>query len=375
VTPGRVPESLDDLTPDWLTLALSKAGVLPRGRVTATRPERVGQQYGFTGVVARVEVDYEDEEGRPPRSLIAKLPMAQDAVSAYRKRQERDPALLDRYYDRSAREVRFYRSVPVAFAPRLYYGEADDARRRVVLLLEDLTGGRQGDALDGCSVDDAARVIEEVAPFHARWWGEHAPVAEFPPAVTDDPRTRQERFSAHLSPFFAAHGDHLSSDLAATVEALGSRLGAVACALEAGPQALIHGDLHLDNMIFSAGGGRSVVVLDWQTVGVGPPAWDVALFLVGSLSAEDRRAVEAELFDRYVGILSAHGIRDYSAEDLRRQFAPALLVMLSGTVVWLAALDRDELTARERELQQRALGDGRLGAALLDHDAAALLTS
>lgn len=371
-----IPETPDDVTAEWLTASLTHAGVLRGGRVTAARWERVGQEYGFTGVVGRVQLRYEDEGGNPPASLIAKLPMAQDgAVSAYRKLQERDPALVDRYYRRSEREARFYREVPVAFAPSLYYAAADQAHRLVILLLEDVKGGRQGDVLHGCSVDDAALVIEELAPFHARWWGNRAPTTEFPRAGTDDPQTRQERYAGHLSSFFSEYGNTLSPGIGSLIERLGSRLGAVAGALHARPQTLIHADLHLDNLIFDArGDSRSVVVLDWQTVSVGPPAWDVALFLFGSLSVEDRRAAEAELFDRYVALLAAHGVRGYSVEDLRLDCRLALLLLLAGTVVWLSAIDRDELTTRERALQHAALSDGRIVAALLDHDVQALVS-
>jgi hypothetical protein len=50
-----------------------------------------------------------------------------------------------------------------------------------------------------------------------------------------------------------------------------------------------------------------------------------------------------------------------------------LLAQLAGTVGWLTTLDESELTDREQALQQAVLDDGRLAAALVDHDAAALL--
>lgn len=158
------------------------------------------------------------------------------------------------------------------------------------------------------------------------------------------------------------------------IELLRSRLGAVWGALAARPQTLIHADLHLDNLIFAPDdGSRRVAVLDWQTVSVGPPAWDVARFLFDSLSVEDRRSAEAELLDRYVTLLAAHGVRGYSAEDLRLECKLALLVLLAGTVGWLTSLDRRELTGRERALHQAALANGRLVSALVDHDVGSLL--
>lgn len=156
------------MTPDWLTAALSETGVLQQGRVAAASWERVGQQYGFTGLVVRIELLYEDEEVNPPASLVAKLPLALGlTVPGYRARQEQEPAFMRRHYERCAREERFYREVGAAFAPRPYCTAADDHDRRVVLLLEDLSGGRQGDVPHGCSVDEAALVIDELAPFHA----------------------------------------------------------------------------------------------------------------------------------------------------------------------------------------------------------------
>lgn len=360
------------MTPEWLTAALTETGVLRTGRVVAAPWERVGQEYGFTGVVGRVSPRYADEDGEPPASLIVKLPMAHDeSVSGFRTLQERDPALMRTYFERSAREVRFYRQIPVGFAPRLYYAASDEEARRVVLLLED-AGGRQGDVLEGCSIDDAVVVIEQLGPFHARWWGERVPKHAFPYAGRD-PRARQERYDTQAERFLERYADSLPQPVAAVVTRLRSRLGRVAEALYERPETLIHGDLHLDNLMFAPRGERYVTVLDWQTVCAGPPAWDVAFFLCGSLSMDDRRVAEAELLERYVTLLAAHGVSGYCFDDLRRDCGRALLVLLAGTVGMLATADPAALTARERAIHEAAFGDGRLVAALLDHEVAALL--
>jgi Phosphotransferase enzyme family len=372
--PLAVPETVDDLTPAWLTAALAKPGVLRRGAVAAVESERVGQEYGFTGIVARVRLEYVGADGDEPRSLIAKLPMARgDVVSGYRARHERDPALARRYYQRCVREVRFYREVGASFAPTLYYSAVDDVRRRVVLLLEDLSTGRQGDVLHGCSIEDAALVIEEIAPFHARWWGERAPVWALP-SGGGDYEARQERYNRQAAVFLERHGDAIPAAARSVIERLRSRLAYVLATLAAGPRTLIHADLHLDNVIFDGrGNGRSAVVLDWQTACIGSPAWDVALFLFDSLSIDDRHAAEDALLQRYATLLAEHGVGGYPVEDLRADCRLALLAWLAGTVGWLTSLDATELTDRERALQQAVLADGRLVAALLDHDVGAVL--
>jgi Phosphotransferase enzyme family len=365
-----IPETPDELTPEWLTAALN----LPRGRVVAVEWERIGQEFGFTGVIGRLRLRYEGADADPPESLVAKLPMAQDEHSSgYRAAQARDPAFAQRYYERSARETTFYREIAPAFAPTLYYAAADEARRRVALLLEDVDG-RQGDVIRGCSIDEAALVIDELAPFHARWWGERAPKRGFG-VSGPGPQARQERYDARVDHFLKRYGDRLPDAVRDIVVRLRSQLAAIVEALNGRSQTLIHGDLHLDNMIFEARGDPgSVAVLDWQTASVGPPAWDVALSLFDSLSVEDRRAAESELLDRYVTLLAEHGVRGYSVEDLRRECGLALLLLLAGTVLWRASLDPDELSGRERELHGSALAaDGRLVAAVLDHDVARLL--
>ena len=375
-SPGRlgVPDTPDDLTPAWLTAALGETSVLRRGAVATAEWERVGQEYGFTGLVARVQLRYEGADGDEPRSLIAKLPMAEgDVVSGYRAVQERDPELMRRYYERCVREEPFYREVGASFAPTLYYSAVDDVRRRVVLLLEDLSPARQGDVLHGCSIEDAAVVIEEIAPFHAQWWGERAPAGAFP-RTRDDHHARQLRYDRQAGLFLERYGDALPAAVSSVIERLRSRLAGVLATLAERPHTLIHADLHLDNVIFDGpGAGRSAVVLDWQTAVVGSPAWDVALFLFGSLSVGDRRTAEGALLQRYATLLAEHGVRGYTVEDLRADCRLALLAWLAGTVGWLTRLDPDELTGRERALQEAVLADGRLLAALLDHDVSAIL--
>jgi Ecdysteroid kinase-like family len=227
----QIPESAEDVTPEWLTAVLTGAGELQAGRVVAADWERVGEEFGFTGLVGRVELRYEESAGELPGSLIVKLPMATgETASGWRARQERDPARMRQYYERCVRECRFYRETQVTFAPRLYHAAADDSSQRAVLLLEDLSGGRQGDVLRGCSTEDAALVIDELAPFHAQWWGERALASGFP-VSGQDPRARQERYAGRVDLFLERCGDRLPDGLVDVLDRLRSQLAVVADAL------------------------------------------------------------------------------------------------------------------------------------------------
>jgi hypothetical protein len=324
--------------------------------VAAADWERVGEEYGFTGLVGRIRLRYDGEDGDPPASLVVKLPSARDVVP----------------FERHLRELRFYREVDVPFAPRLCYGAADDEQHTSILLLEDLSAARQGDVLQGCSVDDAARVLGTVAPFHARWRDERSRSSGFP-AFGRDPQRRQEQYGLKVDRFLAEHGASMPPGVCELVERLRSQLAGVFGALDARSRTLIHADLQLDNVLFDGRGDGSVIVLDWHTVSVGPAALDVGVFLVTSLAVEDRRAAEDDLLEEYVSLLAAHGARGCSVEGLRLECRLALLVLLAGTVGWLSTPRRGEQSGRERTLRHAALANGRLVAALADHDAGALL--
>ncbi len=376
-----VPAAPGEVTPAWLTAVLREAGVLHRAIVTAVDWDSIGEERGFTGVVVRLRPWYTDVdgEGPAPPSLIAKFPTAERGVpSAYRAARGRDPAAARRHYERCAREVRFYLELAPASpapAPRLYHGAADEATGRVVLLLEDLGEARAGDVLRGCSPEEAALVVEVMAPFHARWWARPLPDRySWLPRWGGDYGARQARYGRQVEPFLARFGHQLPASLHAVVDCLRSCYGAVLAALDRTPATVVHADLHLDNILFNPPGtAPPAVVLDWQGVASGAAAVDVALFVYGSLDVAERRAAEDDLLRRYHALLVDHGVTGYSLGQLRDDCRLALLWQLAGTVGWLAGADAARLAGRERALVEAALGDGRLVAALLDHDAAALL--
>ena len=57
-----------------------------------------------------------------------------------------------------------------------------------------------------------------------------------------------------------------------------------------GRYSLMHGDYRLDNLLFDPGSSR-VIVVDWQTMGVGLPARDLSYFTATSLPPELRADV------------------------------------------------------------------------------------
>ena len=72
------------------------------------------------------------------------------------------------------------------------------------------------------------------------------------------------------------------------------------------PVTLFHGDVHLENILYSPVPEARPILIDWQLAGRGLGANDVSYFLVGSLSVSDRRAHECELLRHYFEKLVFH---------------------------------------------------------------------
>lgn len=303
-----LPAAPSDLDATWVRHALAGEADLRAGEFRAVRAEVIGVGYGLDGTVARVTaVDANGDES----TFVAKWCRAKDGET----------------------ERRFYRDVAPHLGievPRLYatFVEGD----RALLLLEDVAPSRQGDAIVGATPEDAQRLMEVAACFHARYWGR----TEDPRAAGllrwgTDPAGVTQRTLAFLPRFLERWRPALTPGVVAVAERLPESLPAAYEALAAAPATVIHGDLHLDNVLFRPDGAP--VVIDWTHSALGPGAVDVVRLLVEGMTYEARREHETALVDRYLRALSRRGIRcDAAAFDT--DMGHALTVAYSGAIRW-----------------------------------------
>ena len=317
-----------DVTPEWLTDVLTQAGQLAGGtsvRSFETAPIGTGQMADTTRFILTL-----DRDGAGPSSVVGKFASADD--------QSRGTGLALRAYEI---EVRFYREVAARVGARLpdvYLAEVEPETGWFTIVMEDIAGAAQGDQIAACGPDVAAAVLREMAGLHAPCW--EAPELErlewLNRSTPESDAFLVALVSSLLPGFLERYADTLAPEYQAVCRLFVDHLPDY-LALRSGPRTASHGDFRLDNLLFQPDTPRPVVV-DWQTVAWAGASVDVAYFIGGCLSAEDRRAHEPELLAGYHEALCRRGVRDYSLEQLRADtrrdtFAGLLMAIVASMVV------------------------------------------
>lgn len=308
------PESIEELSADWLTHVLRASGALgERETIHVAEPVRIGT--GLMGHNYRVRLA---SESTIPSSMVLKF-ASSDATS-------RGTGIATGAY---LREIRFYEHLAprtTMRVPRCYWAQFDPSRGSFIVVMEDLVRARPGDQITGCDVSIAEAVIDQAVELHAGFWGAEGigPEHDWLSAPGDSERASgaQTLYQTVWPGFVARFGHHLSPE---TLE-LGLRFGdnLPHWALQrTAPFTIVHGDYRLDNLLFDIpcedreyGGteGAAVCVVDWQTHNLGVGAADVAYFLGAGLLPGDRRTAERGLVGRWHAGLMRRGVTGYSWE-------------------------------------------------------------
>ena len=335
-----IPRIIDDITPEWLTAALHSGDKPQTARVESIHVEPIGQGMGFTGEVAHISVKYSTDLGSMSSSLIAKIATPDDGVREFATRL----GLFER-------EIRIYVELGEEIGvriPKLFYGDFDTNSGHFILLLEDLSHLRTGDETVSASisVEDAYLAVTNAALLHARWWdSDKLASCKWLDHVLDPIRVRS-RQQIYQEAWIGVSG-RLKADLPPEVYEIGDRLhqkffGVWSDAAPT-PLTLNHGDYRLANLFFD---DDRVVTFDWQTAMYGPPAIDLADFLVWSLTVDQRRAHEDRLIDLYIESLIEQGVKNYSRDMVIRDCRLGMLRNLEIYVNSIQNLDMDTAPGR-----------------------------
>ncbi len=354
----EIPESIEAIRTDWLERALEDT--FPGVRVAAI--EHLGGHSGTTAR-ARLRIDYATAPAGAPETIFVKLTPPDTGTR-----------LFNGLMQLGRTEVDFYRDIrphlPI-LAPRPFCGRAARHGSRFVLLLDDLTStGARFVTIDApISLDEAEDVMRLFGRLHASQWQSPRLETEWRwlRSFERNQNLPLERWISARShaPCIGRYADILPKEVRERSRLIHVHRNALERYWSAGPRTLIHGDSHVGNMFFRDG---EVGLLDWQVVQHGQGIRDVGYFLMNSVDIEMRRGHERELVELYVETLRSRDVPDADLDpDLLwdRYRSQSLYVWIASSVT--AAMAR----LQPAEVKRRALE--RASAALLDHDAFALL--
>ena len=357
-----VPRSIGEVTPEWLGLALSPDSGLRLPMVSALRSERVGEGVGIMSEAWRVIPDYVEADPGFPRSVIVKL------ASLHPENREHGTNLG--LYEA---EVRFYRDLAGGTStkvPHCYAATKDPDGADFAIVLQDLDGFVMVDQSLGLNPVQAERAVRELAALHRSWWGRvEGPDLQWIPSLIHPRAEIMAGLWPQLWPVFAERFAASLPDGALDVGQVASQMYLpVLRRLSEQRWTLLHMDFRCENFMFDQEG--EMFVLDWQTLGRGSAAYDLAYLLGGSLPVDQRREAERTLVGLYHEELTRDGGADLGFDELWDAYRMGHLVAGTSTAV-LTGASMDLGNRRGAELVETMAA--RHFSAAVDHDAVSLV--
>jgi hypothetical protein len=354
------PKAIDG---PWLSDALEAAGVARGAEVVDV--EHIGDiGTGQTGRSARFRLTWDDPVGRPA-TVVGKFPSADEHA--------RVQALGTGVY---LKEWVFYDQVVHTVGirtPQCFVARFDPTTHDFVLIMEDLSGSRQGDQLDGLTHEQVALALEQAVALHAPRFGDPALETLFTNGQPAPPREEVAEgalglYGATLPGFLERLGHRLDPDVVELAASFAPLVGRWTQGTGT-PWTLVHYDFRADNLLFGqTTEAPPVAVVDWQTVNAGLGASDVAYVISGSFpDPADRAAIERDLVEEYRGRMAAAGVAQ-TAEDCWRDYR---FGSLWGMIITVIATVLAEHTERGNDMLT-AMAQ-RHGRQALDLEALALL--
>jgi hypothetical protein len=327
--PSRIPAEWEQVTPEWMTAAISS-------RHPDARVETVTLVMRDDGTNRRARFHLSYAAGGGPESVFLKAHAPRHRLVHLRNGNLFNEARL------------FAASVPLACEhPLVYKSIVDVLRFDFLLVMEDLIkrGADPRDATRSMSIEQVAHGMRGLARLHSQYWGLSA---------RTHPRLRflktwkpSKGWQVGLKSRIPVGLERGAQVLPAEVtkfnaDAIVSFWTRYVASLTERPMTLLHGDAHIGNTYVLP--DDEVGFLDWQVVRRGEWSQDVGYFLISALTVEDRRAHERSLLEEYRRTLRVPTGERPSAQTVweRYRATPAY-----GLAIWLSTLGTEGYQSRE----------------------------
>lgn len=352
------PETPEQITAAWLTNIFRSRGTLKaHQQVKNVMLKPIGEIVGVVGEVARFELAYEPS-GAGPASVVIKF--------AHRNPENRAIANNTKMYER---EVRFFNEIAQHIDTPLtmcHFAAMNQDTGANIVVLEDLRAYRVGDQVTGITFEQSQRVVDTLAPLHARFFDRWQ--TEFDDMLTIASDDYIEPFlPGFLGSWEAAMTNFpacFDNPLGAAMPEYAAGLRPLMKAMGDGPMTFIHGDARMDNAMFGdpSLGQHHVVMIDWQNMMISNPLQDLAWMTTSSLTTASRRAHESDLLAYYHHALSERGVTNFSLADVTERYDLAVLFILNFHLIIAGAF----VPTTERARKMAEEGVSRAVQAVLD---------
>jgi hypothetical protein len=338
-----VVTAIEEATASWVTAALAER--FPDIDVQSIRARAIGT-------------------GQMSDTYLLELDVTSGPSSVVLKLAPQDETTRTRAASGYSAELDFYREVSGRLSirtPTAYLAIESEQGSRFNLLLEHIAPAIQPDQIAGTGLDVINSAASALAGLHAPTWCDEN-LWKRPWAVRFDSSTARYLgtiYGQAMASFEHRFAERLDAADLATIREAGEWLEPFL--INSGRSfAATHGDYRLDNLLVTP--GRGVVAVDWQTVGVGLPARDLAYLISTSFEAAERRAHEREVIEIYQQALHRSGVEGYSLEECEEDYRFGLLQ--APLVIVLGAAFS---TATERGDAMFTVMGRRAAAAIRDH--------
>ena len=311
-----IPSQVGDITAGWLNDKLGEAF----GTIAEVRSDPIGEGVGILGEVARLHLEYADGETGPP-TVIAKC------QSLFGENVALSQSMG--FYER---EIRFYRELASDLdirVPICHLAEMEEEGAPFVLILEEVTGARMIDQIQGAGRRECEQVVDTVAKLHTRFWANDAldSLEWLPPMNNDLYKAAQELTEANMPAFAHNWASRVPTETLTWVQTLTPRYpDMLDWFVTQGAATFAHTDCRAENYLFGGSAGDdAVTVLDWQLSTRHIGAYDVANFMGQSVEVQNRRDWEDDILRRYHRTLVERGVPDYPFDRCLRDYRYSLL--------------------------------------------------